>query len=219
MPPQLTQLFPPSYYAISSNPTEAAPTTVTLPEATTASDKKRSNPSPRIIKDVRQKTIDAYIMKRTLAQDPQEGVSNSQSNPDVNSTTTLALLPSTTNTHITPQALSEASLAILASDKKRSLPPSSIIKVARQRTMNSYITKRTLARDTTAGVSNSICHDVSAFDVLPAALNSNHLYIENLQSPPPNVNSSSIVNSTTTSHSRDEPLSPTLDHDKRDVFI
>ena len=216
--PQLSQLFPPSYYAISSNPTEAAPTTVTLPEATTASDKKRSNPSPRIIKDVRQKTIDAYIMKRTLAQDPQEGVSNSQSNPDVNSTTTLALFPSTSTTHIELQA-SEATLVLPASDKKRSLPTSSIIKVARQRTMDSYITTRTLAKDTTAGVSNSICHDVSAFDVLPAALNSNHLYIENLQSPPPTVNSSSIVNSTTTSHSRDEPLSPTLDHDKRDVFI
>ena len=216
--PQLSQLFPPSYYAISSNPTEVSPTTVTLPEATTASDKKRSNPSPRIIKDVRQKTIDAYIMKRTLAQDPQEGVSNSQSNPDVNSTTTLALLPSTVTTHIELQ-ISEATLILPVSDKKRSLPTSSIIKVARQRTMASYITTRTLAKDTTAGVSNSICHDVSAFDVLPAALNSNHLYIENLQSPPPTVNSSSIVNSTTTSHSRDEPLSPTLDHDKRDVFI
>jgi hypothetical protein len=80
--PQLSQLFPPSYYATSPSPTEAALTTVTLalPEATTVSDKKRSNPSPRIIKEARQRTMDAYITKRTLAQDPKEGVSNSLCN-------------------------------------------------------------------------------------------------------------------------------------------
>jgi len=287
--PQLSQLFPPSYYATSSNPTAASSTTVTLafPEATTVFDTKRSNPSPRIVKDARQRTIDGYIIQQTLARDPQEGVSNSQSHPVVNSTTTLALFPSTSTTTLTlalPEATtasdkkrsltsprivkdarqrtidgyimqrtlvqdpqegvsnsqsntvvnsittlalfsststtqldlqaSEATLVIPPSDKKRLPPPSSIIKNARQRTMESYITKQTLATDTKAGVSNSTCYDVSAFDVLPAALNSNHLYIDNLHSPPPSVNSTSIVNSTLTSHS-----SPTLDHDKRDVFI
>jgi hypothetical protein len=217
--PQLSQLFPPSYYATSSNLTEAGSTTVTLAlsEATTVSDKKRSHPSPRILKDARQKTIDAYITQRTLVQDSQEGASNSQSNPVANSIPTLALFSSTSTTQLDLQ--SEATLVIPTSEKKRLPPPSSIIKNARQRTMDSYITTRTLATDIKAGVSNSTCYDVSAFDVLPAALNSNHLYIENLQSPPATVNSSSIVNSTTTSHSRDEYISPTLDHDKRDVFI
>jgi hypothetical protein len=217
--PQLSQLFPPSHYDTTPNPTEAAPPTVTLalPVTTTVSDKKRSNSSPRIIKDARQRTIGAYIMHRTLAQDPHEGVSNSQSNQDVDFTTTIALSPSTSTAHIDLQA-ANATLVISASDKKRSHPTSSIVKVARQRTMDSYIT-RTLEKDPTAGVSNSICYDVSACDVLTAALNSNHLYIGISQSPPPIVNSSSIVNSTITSHSRDAPLSPKLDHDKRDVFI
>jgi hypothetical protein len=218
--PQLSQLFPPSHYDAIPNPTEAAPPTVTLalPVTTTISDKKRSNPSPRIIKDARQRTIGAYIMNRTLEQDPHEGVSNSQSNQDVHFTTTIALSPSTSTAHTEIQA-SHATLVIPASDKKRSPPTSSIIKVARQRTLDSYITRRTLAKDTPEGVSNRICYDVSACDVLTAALNSNHLYIENLKSPLPTVNSSSIANSTTISHSRDENLSPKLDHDKRDVFI
>ena len=136
--PQLSQLFPPSYYATTPNPTEAAPTTVTLalPVTTTVSDKKRSNPSPRIIKDARQRTIGAYIMNRTLAQDPHEGVSNSQSNQDVDFITTIALSPSTSTAHIDLQA-SNATLVIPASDKKRQLPTSSIVKVARQRTLDS----------------------------------------------------------------------------------
>jgi len=217
--PQLSQLFPPSHYDAIPNPTEAAPPTVTLalPVTTTVSDKKRSNSSPRIIKDARQRTIGAYIVNRTLEQDSDEGVSNSQSNQDVHFTTTIALSPSTSTAHIDLQA-SNATLVIPASDKKRQPPTSSIVKVARQRTLDSYIT-RTLEKDTIAGVSNSICYDVSACDVLTAALNSNHLYIENSQSPPPIVNSSSIANSPITSHFRDAPLSPKLDHDKRDVFI
>jgi hypothetical protein len=216
--PQLSQLFPPSHYDTIPNPTEAAPPTVTLalPVTTTVSDKKRSNSSPRIIKDARQRTIGAYIVNRTLEQDSDEGVSNSQSNQDVHFTTTIALSPSTSTAH-TEIPTPNATLVIPASDKKRSLQTSSIIKVARQRTLDSYITRRTLAEDTPVGVSNRICYDVSACDVLTAALNSNHLYIEN--SPPPIVNNSSIANSTITSHFRDAPLSPKLDHDKRDVFI
>ena len=157
-------------------------------------------------------------MNRTLEQDSVEGVSNSHSNQDVHITTPIALSPSTSTAHIDLQA-SNATLVIPASDKKRSPPTSSITKVARQRTLDSYITRRTLAKDTPVGVSNRICYDVSACDVLTAALNSNHLYIENLKSPLPTVNSSSIANSTTISHSRDGNLSPKLDHDKRDVFI
>jgi hypothetical protein len=141
--PQLSQLFPPSYYATSPSPTEAAPTTVTLalPEAATISDKKRSNPSPRIIKDARQRTMDAYIMKRTLAQDPKEGVSN------------------------------------------------------------------------------SLCNDLTDIDVLPAAMNSNLLSIEILPLPTINASTPSIANSTASPHPRDEHIESTLDHDKRDVFI
>jgi hypothetical protein len=114
---------------------------------------------------------------------------------------------------------SETTQAITAPSKKRLPQKSRVIKDARQKTMDAYISRRTLAEDATAGVCISTCHVLSDLDVLPAAMKSNPLYIEILPSPPPAVNSSSIANSTTTSHSRDEPLPPTIEHDKRDVYI
>jgi hypothetical protein len=114
---------------------------------------------------------------------------------------------------------SETTQAITAPSKKRLPQKSRVIKDARQKTMDAYISRRTLADDATAGVCISTCHVLSDLDVLPAAMKSNPLYIEILPSPPPAVNSSSIANSTTTSHSRDEPLPPTIEHDKRDVYI
>ena len=79
--------------------------------------------------------------------------------------------------------------------------------------------KRTLATDAKAGVSFSICHDLPEIDVLPAAMNSNPLYIEISPLPQLHTSALSIVNSNTISNSRDEHIESTLDHDKRDVFI
>ena len=65
--PQLSQLFPPSYYATSTSVTAAATTApLALPEATqvlSVPNKKRSIPTSRVIKDARQRTMDAYITK------------------------------------------------------------------------------------------------------------------------------------------------------------
>ena len=113
----------------------------------------------------------------------------------------------------------EATQVIPALSKKRPTQTTRVIKDARQRTMDAYIHKRTLAEEAKAGVSISTCHDLSELDLLPAAMISNHSNIDFSPSPKIENKNPSIDLTTTTTPIENQHVEPTTDHDKRYVFI